>query len=313
MHIPICFATNDRYAPHAAALIVSIMVNKRPEDELIFYCFSDKLSEEVHRLYREMAQQWKFTLHFIEIDDSLFQHLPAFQGYRTTYFRLVMERLLPKSLEKILYLDCDMIVMSSLDELFTTDLTDKYAAVVAEATFMSHLTSLNLQYPYFNAGMALFNLKKYRQDRVEERAFDFAEKHREILLFPDQDILNVIFGGNVVYVPLKWNCIQNHRITFFPQVSRSILHMSGWQFLKGFWDQLSEAERSPCIVHYNNTKPWDGGCNSPLAGEYWKYARQTPFYDQLRFSWRRICRNVLNVFLLGAYPIVHYLVMMRKK
>ena len=313
MHITICFATNDRYAPYAAALIVSVMVNKRPEDELTFYCFSDKLSEEVRRLYREMEQQWKFTLHFVEIDDSLFQHLPAFQGNRVPYFRLVMERLLPKSLEKILYLDCDMIVSLSLDELFATNLTGKYAAVVAETVSMPHLATLDLRHPYFNSGMVLFNLKQWRQDRMEECAFDFADKHRETLLFPDQDILNVIFGGNVVYVPLKWNCVQQYRLTFFPLVNRSILYLKGWRFLEGFWKQLSEAERSPCIVHYTNTKPWDGGCNSPLAGEYWKYARQTPFYEQIQFSWKRIWRNVLNVLLLGAYPIVHYLIMIRKR
>ena len=313
MHITACFATNDNYAPHAAALIVSIMVNKRPEDELTFYCFSDRLSEDVRKRYREMEQQWKFTLHIIEIDDSLFQSFPAFQGNRTTYFRLVMARLLPESLEKILYLDCDMIVKTSLSELWETDITGKYAAVVAEAVSMPQLVSFNLSYPYFNAGMVLFNLKQYRQDGMEKRAFDFAGKYWEAILFADQDIFNVIFSGNVVFVPIKWNCVQQHRITFFPRVSRSILYMNGWRFLEGFWEQLSEAEQSPSIVHYTNTKPWDGGCNSPLAGEYWKYARKTPFYEQIRFSWRRIWRNTLNTLLLGAYPIVHYLVMIRKR
>jgi lipopolysaccharide biosynthesis glycosyltransferase len=216
MHITICFATNDNYAPHAAALIVSIMVNRRPEDELTFYCFADQLSAEVRQRFQEMEQQWKFTLHFIDIDDTIFQHLPAFQGNRTAYFRLIMTRWLPESLEKILYLDCDMIAMLSLDELFATDLEGKFAAVVAEADSLPHLASLNLSYPYFNSGMVLFNLKQCRQDRMEERAFEFAEKYREMLHFPDQDIFNVIFGGNVVFVPVKWNCIQHHRLTFFP-------------------------------------------------------------------------------------------------
>ena len=313
MNITICFATNDNYAPHAAALIVSIMVNKRPEDELNFYCFADDLSTEVRQWLCEMEQQWKFTLHFIDIDDSVFQHLPAFNGNRTTYFRLMMARFLPETLEKILYLDCDMIVISSLSELFATDIEDKYAAVVVAAASMPHLASLNLPYPYLNAGMVLFNLKQYRQDRMEERAFDFAERHREMLLYPDQDIFNVIFGGNVVFVPAKWNCSQHYRITFFPKINQYILRMIGWKFSEGFWRELAEAERKPCIVHYTNTKPWDGGCNSPLAGEYWKYARQTPFYEHIRFSWRRIWRNVLNVLLLGAYPIVHHLIMIRKR
>ena len=313
MKIPICTATNDRYAPHAAAMFASVMANKRPEDELVIYYLSDKLSEESRQRFREMEQQWGFTLHFVDFDDSVFQHLPAFNGIRTTYIRLIMARLLPESLEKILFLDADMIVLSSLSKLFETDITGRYAAVVAEAVSMPHLASFNLPYPYFNSGTLLLNLKQYRQDRMEEKAFDFAGKHRIPLPFADQDICNVIFGGNVVFVPMKWNCMQHHRITFFPWLNRWILHMNGWQFPEDFWAQLREAERQPCIVHYTNTKPWDGGCNSPLAGEYWKYVRQTPFYEKVRFSWRRILRNVINVLWLGSWPIVHHLLVQRRK
>jgi hypothetical protein len=133
------------------------------------------------------------------------------------------------------------------------------------------------------------------------------------ILFADQDILNCIFEGNVVYVPLKWNCVQHHRITFFPWVSRSILRMNGRNFPCGFFSQLREAERHPCIVHYTNTKPWDGGCNSPLVNEYWKYALKTPFYPAIRFSVRRIFRNVLNYLLLGSYPIFYHLFTIRKR
>jgi lipopolysaccharide biosynthesis glycosyltransferase len=312
MPITLCCATNDNYAPHAAALIVSIMINKLSDDELTFYCFADKLSEDVRRRFIEMSQQWNFTLHFVDIDDSVFQRLPAFNGNRTTYFRLMMGSMLPESLDKILYLDCDMIVTRSLSELFAMDISDNYAIVVAEAS-MPHLASFDLQYPYFNAGMMLFNLKQYRYDQMEKRIFDFAEKHREMLVFADQDIFNVVFGGRVVFVSLQWNCLQNHRITFFPMVNRFILYMINWRFSEGFWERLRAAEGDPYIIHYNNTKPWDGGCNSPLAGEYWKYACQTPFYERVRFSWRRIWRNILNVFLWGTYPIMHHLIMIRKR
>ena len=315
MPITICFATNDRYAPHAAALIVSIMVNKLPEDEFIFYCFSDNLSEDVRRLYREMEQQWKFSLHFIEISASLFQHLPAFNGSWTAYFRLKMASLLPESLEKILYLDCDMIVMSSLSELFATDITGKYAAVVAESVSMPHLASCNLQYPYFNSGMMLFNLKQYRADQMEKRAIEFASKHPDMLHFADQDIFNVLFCGNVVFVPMKWNCIQHHWATPFPKVSLWLMRMANWQFSEDFRARLHEAEQNPGIIHFTpaEAKPWDGGCNSPFSGEYWKHAQQTPFYEQVRFSWRRIGRNILNGLFLGHYPIILGLISMLKK
>ena len=141
---------------------------------------------------------------------------------------------------------------------------------------------------------------------MEERVFDFAKKHMEMLAFHDQDILNVVFGGNVVFVSIKWNCMQHWRCTLFSKINQWILRSTGRQYTEDFWDRLYEAERQPHIIHYDGPKPWDGGCNSPFIGEYWKYASQTPFYEQIQFSWQRIRRNILNVLLLGNYPLVYY-------
>jgi lipopolysaccharide biosynthesis glycosyltransferase len=178
---------------------------------------------------------------------------------------------------------------------------------------MPHLADLHRPHPYFNSGMMLLNLQQWREDNMEEKAMAFGKEHVQRLPFADQDILNVVFGGNVVYLPLKWNCVQNDRMTFFPYFNRTVFYFIGWRFAPDYFVRLREAERSPCIIHYSNTKPWDGGCNSPLAKEYWKYAVQTPFYEQIRFSWRRIFRNILNGLLLGAYPIVYYLLRIRKR
>ena len=132
MEINICFAANDRYAPHAAALISSIMANKSQKDKLSFHFFSDKTTLSVQEKFHQMSHTMGFRLTIYEMSDEQFTDFPLFMGSRTAYFRLSMHRMLPDSIKKILYLDCDMIVMTSLNELYATNISECYAAVVGE-------------------------------------------------------------------------------------------------------------------------------------------------------------------------------------
>ena len=119
--IHICFATNDRFASHAAALVASIMSNKNASDEITFHFLSDKTSPHVQNSFREMSRQWGFTLNIVEVSDEPFKDFPAWGegGNRACYFRIFMDRLIPQSVDKVLYLDCDMIVMEPLGRVCT--------------------------------------------------------------------------------------------------------------------------------------------------------------------------------------------------
>ena len=270
MTINVCFATNDHYAPHAAALIVSIMENKLPEDELSFHFFSDKTSPLIQKTFCQMSREIGFRLAIYEMSGERFDNFPEYFGNRTIYFRLSMHRMLPDSIKKILYLDCDMIVMSSLKELYSTDISDHYAAVVAEM-LRRHLP---LKGAYFNSGMILFNLEKYRDENLEEQALQFACEHPEWLHCPDQDTLNYIFKGNVVYSPLKWNMMYDEGTAEYI-ASKGY----GMPYSK---EEVREAESNPGIVHYTTVKkPWTASCRHPHQASYWKYARQTPFYESV--------------------------------
>ena len=199
-----------------------------------------------------MSRQWGFTLNIIEVSDEPFKDLPVWLGNRATYFRILVDRLIPQSVDKVLYLDCDVIVMDSLAPLYETDLSGKYAAVVKEGTVHAHLP---FEHPYFNAGMVLFNLKQYREDGVAEKAIQYGHKHLNKLRFNDQDMFNLAFQGQVVYVPYKWNLLEFHGST---------------------------QELPLGIVHFNVRKPWRVGCVHMHKKVYWKYLVQTPYYKQVR-------------------------------
>ena len=290
MEINICFATNDRYAPHAAALIASIMENKLPEDELSFHFFSDKTSPAVQNVFRQMSRQLGFQLTIYEMSDEQFADFPIFQGSRTPYFRLSMHRFLPATLDKIVYLDCDMIVTTSLSELFSIDISGHYAAVVAEALKVPHLP---IEYPYFNSGMMILNLGKYRNENMEEVAIKFGHEHPDWVLFADQCILNYIFKGNVICLPLKWNMVFSHHDF------EKILLSNGREPYPHTEYEIHEAVTNPSIIHYVwKPKPWQHDCTHPKKVFYWKYAKKTPFYKQVRYEYYKAS----TIHLLRTMP-----------
>lgn len=271
MEIDVCFATNDRYAPHAAALIASIMANKSPDDELSFHFFSDKTTPSVQDAFRQMSRQMEFGLTIYEMSDEQFGNYPLYLGSRTAYSRLSMPRVLPDSLKKILYLDCDMIVTSSLGELYSTDISECYAAVVAE-TLNRHWP---IEHAYFNSGMVLFNLEKYRNENLEEQAVQFGYEHSDWIRWADQDILNYIFKGNVAYLPLKWNMLLD-------KVAREHILSMDFVIYPYSEDETHEAENNPRIIHYvTDKKPWLPTCRHPHKASYWKHVRKTPYYKQV--------------------------------
>jgi lipopolysaccharide biosynthesis glycosyltransferase len=282
--IHVCLTFNERYAPHASALIVSIMENKNEEDQLVFYILADKLSiltqKQVTSLYR--CSDCEF--HIIEVSDELFKNLPAWYGAHTAYLRLLIGSVLPQNLSKILFLDSDMIVTRSLSQLYNTDITDKYAAVVAEGKGGTlYSSSFHIHGLFFNAGMILFNLDKFRSENLEAVMLSQCFKIHEQIKFADQDILNSVFHENVVFVPLNWNTI-----LFTPKTRKRYFNMLKKYGAKYCYteEEIESSVKQPFIIHFaSKKKPWMFGCCHPFRKLYWKYLKMTPFYSAVRYRY----------------------------
>jgi len=268
--INVCVACDDHFAPHAGALIASIVANKNTEDSPRFFILSDKLSERVKQQFREMTNQWNVHLSIVDCSDAMFQGLPTWRGKHNTYFRLAIHRLLPDDITKAFYLDCDMIATTSLAPLFDTDLSGKYAAVVSEgrdSVFTTHDS------PYFNAGMILFNLEKYRDDNMEHKAIELGNRRLSEIEVVDQDLLNEVFAGNVVYASSAWN-----QEGWNPQDYCNLLAQSALDK-----EEMQAACFDHKIIHFKQPsgRPWRAFSKHPLRNLYWKYLRMTPFYQEV--------------------------------
>lgn len=144
-----------------------------------------------------------YKLFSIGVDETLFIHAPITDRYpQEMYYRLLAAQILPDTLDKILYLDPDILVINSLNPLWETDI-DGYLFAAASHTDNVKLTTsvnqirLRTDSVYFNSGVLLINLKQCRHKIDPQDVFDYVFQHAAELVLPDQDVLNALYGTNI--------------------------------------------------------------------------------------------------------------------
>lgn len=260
IHIVCC--TDENYAFNFPVIVQSIMEHHGKE-EVVFHMVHSALTSITLEKIDQYVSQKGITVSRYLLDDSIFASLPE-TGYITIamYFRLMIPEILPGSIDKVLYLDMDVIVDGRLDELWNQNLDGKGAAVVAEG-LAPHLGEYSPK-QYFNSGVMLMNLNYWRECNVKDDAINFMLRHMEVLRYPDQDALNVVLQHNLRFVPEKWN----YHVTFDKR------------FLKRALKGEVEQSLAPVIVHFNQSmKPWMYHCKHPYRRRYWNLLKQTTFRD----------------------------------
>lgn len=144
----------------------------------------------------------------IKLPDSL---LNLHDYPKEMYFRLLSSKLLPKNLHRIIYLDPDILVINSIVPLWELDLKGKmFAAAVHEGLtdIMSSINNIRLgtNTDYFNSGIMLMDLDQMRRKIKFKDITKAIEKHHDTLILPDQDILNYLYGEDILKIPeTRWN------------------------------------------------------------------------------------------------------------
>ena len=253
--IHIVLAADDNYAPYCATTIASVLANSNKSTALEFYILFNRISDENKKKFLHLQEIKKCELNFISVGKEL-KNFPVHHYFTSEiYFRLKIASLLPE-LEKVIYLDSDMIVLRDLNDVYNMNIEDFFAAMVKDVgvgiTLEGNLIRLGLPSGsnYFNSGFILLNLERIRKETVEETILSWANKNKKRLLFPDQDILNVVLSGKIKDLPEKYN-----------------LQLYYYDSLR----KISKFKEKPYIIHYNGPrKPWNVE-NMLLARYFMKY------------------------------------------
>lgn len=302
MDIALCH--DDNYAPYSAVVIASVIDNNMDET-IVFHLLHTNLSDEKCKMMKEWIERVANKhVFFYKMEKSTFVDFPIDENTYLdygAYIRLYLGECLAH-IDKVLYLDCDVIVNNSLSHLWNIDLRN-YAIAGVRDRINDYIRVYNrLDYPqadgYINSGMMLINLKKWRKDGFFKNAINVAcDKGAAILKNHDQDIINTIYHGQILMLPFKYNLLEYYMYT------------EQWLYLdRKYYPEIIEACKKPVIIHFcMPQKPWHYECINPYKELYYKYREMTP-WPKVRLTHKftkRSKKDKVKLFLekLGLYHV----------
>jgi len=280
-------ACDERFLPHLATMLCSLLEHNSAVRVHLFHSSIDDLKLAKLRSFVVVRGG---TIALYEMDPASFENLRVDKHVSiTTYYRILAARILPTDINKILYLDSDLIVRRSLSDLWNTDLRGHALAAVVDQYVADYdierLEELGLPpaVRYFNGGVLLINLMLWRQYGVSEKAIAFARNHKEKLKWWDQDALNAVLVHRWAELPAVWN------------------------LQCGNCDKLIFGIKDPAIVHFcGGIKPWHWSLKHAFKFEYRKYRLKTP-WPQYRLegkpSWHDRLRIPLVNLVQNVFPV----------
>ena len=288
------FSFNDAYAKYFAVLLQSLIANSNPKNNYDLVILSSGVDENNKILLRAMLPE-NFSLRFYDITEYILENFPNFKlktmnNWSVEMYYRIFIPLIMSSYTKVLYLDTDIIINASLDELFNVDFEDNEAIVVHDTTSqVFHLESykerlehvkncLKLQDEtnYFNSGMIMFNIPHIDKEIYTASIINTTSVKE--LLYPDQDILNIIFENKVKFVSTKWNFCCGKYVW-----NREFINCLTGEYKEDFIESLE----NPKIIHYTSPKkPWNSNLSTHFE-KFWQYARLTPFYEEIIYEMNR--------------------------
>ncbi len=194
------FAINGGYIPTFLGCMRSVLLHGGASHYEVFILHSDLTDGDEADIRAALPD---VGLHFVFVDPAMFDGFPESKRYpRQIYYRIAAPLLLPDTLERILYLDADTIIINPLTTLYTTPFGDAYfMACTHTRKLLEKLNAARLGMdeaaPYINTGVLLYNLPALRADLDMERVRAFADEKQDVFLLPDQDILTALYGDRV--------------------------------------------------------------------------------------------------------------------
>lgn len=283
-YIPVFLSSDNNFSPFVATTILSIMDNTKSFVE--FYILDGGIYEENKDKIRDIKQKFSnFSIEFIKIDtEKEFKNFPTRIHFTIDmYTRYLIPQLKPE-LDKVIYSDVDVIFNGDIAELYNETL-DGFIIGAVPYTFgylnpdseqivdFHERLKLSEKHEYFESGLLLLDCRQWRKKNITSKLLKKVEEcGAEILLTPDQDALNIVFENN--YKQL------DHKYIVVPHRTRIMLAN----------EKTSNSSRNPFIYHYAGTdKPWDNP-DIEFAEYFWRYAKRTLFYKQLRFNLKEMIR-----------------------
>lgn len=258
----VCICDNH-YAILMAALLKSIEINHSGNEKIEFFIVEDKISKNNKEKVSSSIVSPLMTIHWLKMDACLPKgyKLPVDKSSLplNIYVRLFIPHFIPESVQKVIFLDVDMIMLEDVARLWNIDLgenivaavQDQFIQIVSRWGGLANYQALGLdsETKYFNAGLMVIDMKKWKESKITDEVISVISKYKEHALFQDQYGLNVVLANKWLQLDPLWN-----RFAYSEEERPFLIHFTG---RKPIYKTYEFSDNYKNIFYsYLNQTPW---------------------------------------------------------
>lgn len=256
---------DSKYTRFAGVLLVSLFENNKDE-HFCCHLMALRLTADDKEDLREIASRYGHELRFYDMSEEMFRDFHTTEQWNVaTYFRLVLPQLLDEAVERVIYLDCDIVCRGPVGELFRLDMQGNIVAACEDHVIsprMSLCWQNGVEAPnfYFNAGVLLIDCKAWREKQVTDKCLQYLKAKHPMHL--DQDTLNYVLQGRWLHLPYRWNFMADFHGMYFSDKDFQMDMKRSYPFY-------------PVLIHFTGVKPWHHANRSVYKVDFYRYQSLT--------------------------------------
>lgn len=286
MKLNILYQFNEDYAPYAGVSIYSLLENNKNADEIDIYILGENLKQSSQKTILNLVNSYQRTVFFIDGEEiiSFIKELgiPEYRGSYATNMKMFFPIYIGDTVERLLYIDSDTLVLGDLQPLFEKSMQKKPLEMALDSLAIQHKRCIGLSENefYFNAGVMLIDVASWNANDCTSKIIGHVRNIRAHYIAPDQDILNTALKGMIGKLQPQYNLQPIHYR--YPYDT----YQSCWK-QKNYYtrQELENAVNHPVILHFFRFLgefPWNLNSQHPYAGLFAEYLEHSPWRDLKR-------------------------------
>lgn len=278
----IVYVANEKYAKYLGISMYSLLENNKSSTDINIHVFSTGICEESKKKLELIAKRFKRNIKLYDLENLKDRFSYAVDTTRfdiSTMGRLFIGDVLGADIKRVIYLDCDTIIRKDISKLWYTELFDKAVGAVMEPTIYKRAKlNIGLEHdaPYYNAGVLLIDMEKWRAKNFTQIIIDYFESIKDKSLFNDQDAINGALKWQIMPISPIYNFFTNYKYRRYEDL---IKIMPEYRYISK--DEFICIKNDPAIIHFaGDERPWYRGNKNYYKKVYEKYRRKTVWKNE---------------------------------
>lgn len=262
--------------------LISLFENNKDIDKLRVFLLGDHVSDQSKQILNSIGHKYQREIYIIDVPALNIPNVLISKRWPISAFtRLFSAELLPNSIDKVLYIDCDTIVKRSIKKLYKTDMGENIFCGVKDCIGSTYKKNIGMpgEAQYINAGVLLINLNKLRNIEVSTLLESYLKNYTHFITYADQDLLNGSFSGFIGNLKSEYNVMTIASVFTYDEIA--LLRKPTNYYSK---KEMIKAINEPTIIHYTTNmliiRPWYKNSNHPFSKDFQKYFSISPWSNR---------------------------------